>query len=247
MDCSYCGAPTPNAQRARADEQARQERATAAAAEGAKREQNAASEKMELAANKALILSLVGLFLCFIPILQIVSVVFYARARSLAKQLSVGVPVRATTGFVLSSLSLVVLTGGIVWAIVDDNQDQERADARIAALDAQARAGALQASLDWATACALAEIHALKDGYGAEKGRNLVHFDCVGKIMQQSGRPMLEHLSFRSNTNDKKFDVAVCFEHGAKWFVSEMNESRTCTNRAEPAAAAAKPTSPGAP
>jgi hypothetical protein len=201
---------------------------------------------MEKAANRSLVLSLVGTFLCFIPILQIVSIVSYLRARSLARQLSVGVPAQATTGFVLSSISMILVTAGITWAIVSDNRNQERADARIVALDAQAGAGALQPALDWATACALAEIHALKDGYAGQKGRDLVHFDCVGKVTQKSGRPVLEHFSFRSDSNDKKFDVGVCFDRGAKWFVSEMNDSHVCSQPAaeSAAAAAARPASP---
>jgi len=201
---------------------------------------------MEQAAKRSLILALVGFLLCFIPILQIVSIVSYLRARSLARQLSVSVPAQATTGLVLSSLSIILLTTGITWALVSDNRNQERADARITALHTQMKGGALQPSLDWATACALAEIHVLKDGYAGQKGRDLVHFDCVGKVTQTSGRPMLEHFSFRSDSNDKKFDVGVCFDRGAKWFVSEMNESHACSQSTaeSAAAAAARPRSP---
>jgi hypothetical protein len=197
---------------------------------------------LEQTANTALILSLVGLFVCFFPIFQILAMVFYVRARALARQLSVAVPPRAMVGFAFSVVSLLMLVGGISWAIVSDNMDQERADARIAALEAQARAGALQASLTWGTACALAEIHVLKDGYGSQKGKDLVHFDCVGKVKEASGRPMLEHFSFRGDTNKTKFDVGVCFNRGAKWYVTEVNESHECrllSTEPAPAAAAA--------
>lgn len=242
VDCAYCGAPTANAERVRAEEQARKERVASEQAEGARREQTALRDQLERVATRTLVLSLIGFFVCFIPILQIISMVSYMRARSMARRLSVAVPAQATTGFVFSSLSLTLAVVGIVWAIVSDNNDQERADMRIAVLDGQARVGSLQPSLDWATACALAEIHALKDGYAGEKGRNLVHFDCVGKIAQAPGRPMLEHFSFRSGSNDKRFDVTVCFDRGAKWYVAEMNESRTCRQPAtEPAAAAPAP------
>jgi hypothetical protein len=196
---------------------------------------------MEQAATRSLVLSLIGFFVCFIPILQIISLVYYMRARSLARQASADLPAQATIGMVLSSLSLIMLIAGLTWAIVSDGNNQERADARIAALDVQTKTSALQPSLDWPTACALAEAHALKDGYAGEKGRNLVHFDCVSKVTEQSGRPMLEHFSFRSDSNDKRYDVAVCFRRDAKWFVAELNESRTCPDPA--AAAATRPAS----
>jgi hypothetical protein len=240
VDCTYCGAPTPNAERVRAEEQAQKERAAAELAEGARREHAEQSERLEQTATRALTLSLVGMFICFIPVLQVIAVVSYLRARTLARQLSVGVPARATAGLLFSSVSLLLLVGGIVWAIVSDNLSQGRADERIAVLEAQARTGALQPSLDWATACALAEIHTLKDGIGSQKGKDLVHFDCVGKLTEQSGQPMLEHFSFRSDSKNTKWDVGVCFNRGAKWFVAEMSESHTCTPRivVTPAAAA---------
>jgi uncharacterized membrane protein len=83
-----------------------------------RREHTGLSERLERDANRSLVLSLVGFFLCFIPIFQVISIVFYVRARALARQLNVSVPAQATTGFVLSSLSLVLVVGGMAWAIV---------------------------------------------------------------------------------------------------------------------------------
>jgi hypothetical protein len=232
--CVYCRAPTPNAERARAEERARLERASAERAEGERREQASAREKLEQTATRVLILSLVGMFICFIPVLQIVAIVSYLRARSLARQLSLDVPARATAGFWLSSAWLVLLPAFVIWAIVRDNNIEERVGARLVALDAQTKVTALQPALDWATACALAEMHALKHGHADEKGKNLVHFDCAGKLAGTPQRPMLERFSFRSDLNDKRFDVAVCFERGAKWYAKELNAGHACSQAAPP-------------
>jgi hypothetical protein len=86
-----------------------------------------------------------------------------------------------------------------------------------------------QPDLDWTTACALAELHALKNGHGDERGKNFVRFDCKGKIAGTKERPMLEHFSFQSDINDDRFDVTVCFERGARWYVTEMTQGRACT------------------
>src|SRR5690242_16457543 len=99
--CVYCGAATPNAERIRAEERVRQERATADRAESDRRQQTAAREKMETAATRSLTFALVGSVICLLPVFQIVSVIFYLRARSFARQLSADLPMRATAGLVL--------------------------------------------------------------------------------------------------------------------------------------------------
>lgn len=226
--CEYCRAPTPYAERVQAEERAREEREKAKRAEAAKRERDDARQRMEQAASRSFAFALVGMVVCFIPILQIVSVVSYLRARSLSRQLSEAVPWKGTMGFVLSALWLLLVPALIVFAIIRDNGLEERTDARIAVLDAQVRTSALQQKLDWATACALAEIHALKNGYGDQKGKNLIRFDCSGKTAGTPDRPMLEHFSFGSELVDERFDVAVCFERGATWYVKEMTKNHTC-------------------
>jgi hypothetical protein len=228
LACAYCRAPTPAAARARAEESASRERALAQHAELERSQRAASSAKMDAAAGKSFVLALVGLVVCFIPILQIISIVFYFRARATARQLSVHVPWKATVGGVLSTISLLSTTVFLTWAFIRDGNLRDRADARIAALTPQANEGALRPTLDYRTACALAEIHALKDGSYGQDGWNLVDFDCKGKLDVKDETATLAAFSFKVETNDVRHDVTVCFSRGSKWYVTELSPTHTC-------------------
>jgi hypothetical protein len=75
----------------------------------------------------------------------------------------------------------------------EERARQDRATAQQA--EGARRASAQKPVLDWATACALAEIYALKNGHAGEKGKNLVHFDCTGSLAGSPDRPMLDHFA----------------------------------------------------
>jgi hypothetical protein len=239
LACTYCRAPTPAAARARAEETAERERALAEQA-GVERAQRAAvAAKMDAAASKSFVLALVGFVVCFIPLLQIISVVFYFRARAIARELSVQVPWKATVGGLLSTISFLSMTAFITWAIIRDGNLRARADARIAALSPQADDGALQSALDYRTACALAELYALKNGHFKQDGWNLVDFDCKGKLDVKNERATLTAFSFKIETNDVRHDVDVCFSRGSKWYVTELSAIHDCgASSAAPAASA---------
>jgi hypothetical protein len=183
---------------------------------------------MEAAAGKAFVLALIGFVVCFIPLLQIISVVFYFRARALARQLSVQVPWKATVGGVLSTVSLLSTTAFLTWAFVRDGSNKDRANARIAALAPQATNGALQPTLDYPTACALAEVYARKNGHDGEDGWELIDFDCRGKLDVNGERATLGTFAFNADTNHAKHEVTVCFSRGSRWYVTELSKNHGC-------------------
>jgi hypothetical protein len=163
-----------------------------------------------------------------LPVFPILSVLAYRRARELAKRLSVDVPGHATFGLVLSGLALVMLPLTLVVGLFADNAAEERTEKRIAALEARLATAAVQPNLDLTTACALAELHALKNGYADQRGKHLMQFDCGGTLGGTPSHPVLDRLAFTSDVNDKRLEVSACLEHGARWFVKELRADHAC-------------------
>jgi hypothetical protein len=228
LACPYCRAPTPVAARARDEEQRRASYEAAQHAYAAEHERRVGLDRLERAASTSLWTSLGSIILCCVPVLQAVSIAMYLRARSTAKALGVPVPAKATAGL---AVSLATLLGGgafMTWAFLRDRALATAAEERIAVLEKQTAASAQATSLDAPTACALAELHTLRDGFGGERGHNLTSFQCVGRLTVQSDRASVEDFRFRAESHDKKFTATVCLKRGAKWFVSEMKTDGDC-------------------
>ncbi len=134
LACSFCKAPTPLATqvRARQEEEARVRAAWQAQSESQKA--IAVQRRMESLATHALAWSIVGAFMCCLPV-SAIGVVQGLRARNLANQLHMPFSGKARTGLILGILgsitSIVLVTVGFVGAA----RDQEAADARIAQLE----------------------------------------------------------------------------------------------------------------
>ena len=226
--CRYCQRPTPYAAVHAREERARQERAAAAQAASVQRERSAAYTELDKLAKRSFIFSLLTLVTCGLPVFPILSILAWRRTRDLARRHSVDVPGRATFGLVLSSLALVLLPVSIVVGIVTDNASEARTAQRIGELETKVAATASAPTLDWQTACSLAELYALRNGYSEQRGKNLIQFDCGGTMSGTPARPVLDRVAFSTDVNDKRFEVSACFEKGARWSVRELRADRTC-------------------
>lgn len=219
LACSFCKAPTPLATqvRARQEEEARVRAAWQAQSESQKA--IAVQRRMESLATHALAWSIVGAFMCCLPV-SAIGVVQGLRARNLANQLHMPFSGKARTGLILGILgsitSIVLVTVGFIGAA----RDQEAADARIAQLETSIGPRAKAPTLEHDVACALAEIHARKSGFETQRGSSLDHFECVGRLSGGASEAQLENFRFTKSTT--KFDVNVCFKRGAQWFVQDV-------------------------
>jgi hypothetical protein len=192
------------------------------------REQVAARDELQKASSRALVFAILGSITCLLPIFSVLSAVWFFRARKIARQLSVDLPGRATFAVILSAFWIVTAPVFLVWAFVRDSALQERAERRILALESQLATPAQAPVLDAVTACALAELHALKSGYSGTQGKDLSHFDCPGAMSGSASRPVLDRFSFGTEHDSTRWNVAACFDRGTRWFVKELNAAHTC-------------------
>jgi hypothetical protein len=228
LACQYCRRATPYAAQHQAAERERETKAAAVKASGVAREQIAARSELDKASGRALVFGLLGSITCLLPLFSVLSLVWFFRARKLARQLSVDLPGRATFGGILSAFWLVMAPVFLTWAFVRDSQLQERADRRILALESQIAAPAQAPVLDGVTACGLAELYTLKTGYAGNKGKDLDAFDCPGAMTGSAAHPVLDRFSFGTEHDSTRYNVAVCFDRGTRWFVKELNAAHTC-------------------
>jgi hypothetical protein len=228
LACRYCRRATPFAAQHQAAAREREAKAAAEQAAGVARQQVTAQSELQKASTRALVFALLGSLTCLLPVFSVLSVVSFFRARKIARQLSVDLPAKATLGGILSVFWIVTSPVFLVWAFVRDSALQERADRRILALEAQIAAPAQAPVLDGVTACALAELHALKTGYSGTKGKDLGHFDCPGAMSGSAAHPVLGRISFGTEHDNTRYSVAACFDRGTRWFVKELNAAHTC-------------------
>lgn len=181
--------------------------------------------ELEGIASRTLGFSLGGLLLCCVP-LGGLGIWQGLRARTLARELGVDVPGRGKLGYVLSIVSCVTSVVIITWAMIQSHYDQEDASERIAKLEKRVGPKVASPTLDQNTACGLAEIHLLQNGWNSHPGYSLERFQCVGKLspLGTDGAD-LEDFRFGWGSNDK-YEIDVCFKHGAKWYVSEVRKGR---------------------
>ncbi len=237
MRCHNCGAsidsgaltcPFCKTQSAKGAEFQRQQEHAAGAhaawqAQTAAHQRNVRLLELDRAASRTLSWSIAGTVLCCLP-LGIVGIVQGARARTLARELGVGVPTRGKVGFILAFAASAFSVIGVSTAAISSHYDQEDAEARVALLEKRAAPKAALQTLDQPTACALAEVHFLREGWAGHPGHSLHGFGCVGKLVPLgTENAQLEDLRFRWSAT-QKFRVNTCFKRGAKWYVTEARE-----------------------
>lgn len=223
MACSFCQAPTAAAIRARQQAEYEQHQRAQQVAMAAQLERSAGLNRLQSTSTQSMWWSIAGLVVCCMPV-ALVGLVQGLRARGLAKTLNAPMPGQALTGLVLSGVGSLCSIGFYIYAIISSSQQDEAAAARIKVLDAQTQVPAMAAGLTQPTACALAEAYALKTGFAGNRGPTLDHFECLGRVVPTGDKADLEDFRFRKGAT-AKFDVHVCFKHGARWFVTALQEA----------------------
>jgi hypothetical protein len=221
LACPYCRFTTPAG--VVAHQRAEQERQSQAQwhAHAHYQHQVVANRRLDSASTQALVWSLVGIVLCCTP-MSVVGIVMGARARTIAAQTSAPVPGKATAGLVLGILGALWSLGFFGWAMIQSQMDEEATGERIAAIEKRVGAKASQAALSHDTACDLAEVYALRNGWAGNRGQSLKDFECVGKLTPTGDRAELEDLQFRHLGSS--YRVHACFKRGAKWYVTELRD-----------------------
>ncbi|MGH7284751.1 MAG: hypothetical protein ACRELY_24770 [Polyangiaceae bacterium] len=249
LTCPFCGLTTrAGAQAKTMQEQAAQSQAGLAAQWAMQRER---AMQMEIAslATQAMWWSIAGVAFCCLP-LGIVGIVQGLRAKGRAQAGNITVPGAATVGLVVGIISCVMSVALITYAAIDSSNEQDRANARVAAIDKQLGKKPEAATLDHDTACLLGEEYTLKNRFDDKPGYELQKFDCVGKLTQTADAAQLEDLKFHYNDDEEK--AFVCFKRGTKWYVDRLEvtgcESDTSSSSASASAdAAAAPSATTAP
>ncbi|HEY2517618.1 MAG TPA: hypothetical protein VGI39_42405 [Polyangiaceae bacterium] len=239
--CTYCGAPTAEAEaiRRRAEESAR---ASARSADAAYQKQSAdARVRLTRLARQSALWGVLGSLFCCTPA-GVAGLVLGLQARRLATELRESPPVQAMLGLALGALSTVGSVAFVIWAVISVQGDKDRAAHRITELEKQVATSVRAATLDHPTACALAEVYALRNGWSGQSGYSLQGFECAGKVAGTAERAQLEDLRFRADSAGP-YATFVCFKRGDSWFVGEMRTT-TCPDMLAPPAPA-PPAAPG--
>lgn len=210
LTCGYCGAPSPHAVRARnAADQAALEREEAALKD--------ARAQLDKRATNALIWSVVGVLVCCMPVPGLVGVL---KARGVAKEAKARgfvPPSTATVALVFGVLNLVTSAAfWIFFAFEMRAVSQRKAELHAAVADEVGRP-----QLEQQTACALAELRLLEDGWADhETGSSGMSdtFECAGRLEQDGERATLRAISFRLSGEERTV-LDACLERGARWHV----------------------------
>lgn len=183
--------------------------------------------RIEAAASSSLLWSLASIVFFCIPIPAILGVVMGLRARSLAQSVRLSTPIRATVGLVISALSGASFVVFMIWAIVAGQRDTAKIDKRKAELEKQIGTKATAATLDQSTACALGELKILAEGHNGSS--TYFHdYKCLGKIVTTGERASLEDFQYQDGSTGPLKKVAICFKHGALWYVDEVRDDGKC-------------------
>lgn len=209
LTCDYCGAPSPHAVRAKqARDQASLEREEA----GLRAEQAALNKS----ATYALVWSLAGLVTCCLPIPAGVAVFMGRRVQTRAKARGWVPPGTATAAVVLGGIGLAMFTAFAIFAAFELRATAQRKAELHAAIERTAQAEQLSQH----TACALAELRLLEDGYADHSGSSTMSdsFECAGRLEQVGAKATLHGFSFRM-ANKPRTELDACLERGARWHI----------------------------
>ena len=248
LTCPFCGLTTRAGVQARAmEEQAAQSRA-GLAQQWAMQQQRATQMEIASLGTQAMWWSIAGLAFCCLP-LGVVGIVQGVRARGRAQTANITAPGTAMAGLVIGIISCVTSIALFTYAAIDSQNEQDRANKRVAEIDKQLGKKPEAATLDHDTACLLGEEYTLKNSFDDKSGYQFEKFECVGKLTQTSDSAQLDDLKFHYNDEEEK--AFVCFKRGTKWYVDRLAtsgcEADTSIPSADTADASAAPAASTAP
>ncbi|MGZ3421358.1 MAG: DUF4190 domain-containing protein [Polyangiales bacterium] len=171
----------------------------------------------ESAANTALILSIVGVFLCCAPV-GAAGGYFGLKSMKLAKEGGKGTPGKALASVILASLSLVLTVGVIVGAIMEERRKAER----IAEADEKTKGKIEGKDLEKKVACALLEKQLLKGLYNDTTSVDDVKCSGDLDVDKDKGTAVLPRVTAKVVTDSKVF--TACFARAKRWFVVSVVE-----------------------
>ncbi len=212
LKCGYCGVASPHAVRA---QQARSQADLAREED----EIQSAQKALDKSATAALVWSIVGLVVCCIPIPGIVAIVLGRRVRIRSAARGWVPASTATAAMVLGAVNLCIFA---TFVVLVSNQMKELTELK-AALHAKAEAGANAKALAQPTACALAELRLLEDGWQEHMGSNTMAetFECDGKFETQGDTGVLKNLSFK-DTKKGRISLDACLLRGERWHIDRI-------------------------
>jgi hypothetical protein len=239
MDCENCGAALPpghpscaycgnvSATRAQELERQRQERDHLARSELSERER-----RLLRSSTLALVFGAVGILISCFPLPTVGAFVLVADAHKRARQLSLPLPARARLGLIFAVIGALLFVGFWAWLITDMEKDRVRASTRKAELTRLIASRDKLDVLTEQTACQLAELHVLNEGFEGDESTNyFVGFDCAGRLALDGERAKLPDFRFRTSSTRPVTSVTVCFKRGSRWLVSELSRSGDCRPR----------------
>ena len=211
LTCEYCGVASPHARRA-----------SAAASEAELAEAEARLRVAEAAVHRsgkvALVWSVVGVALCCLPVGSVVALLLAQRARTQARAAGLVAPSTTTAAMILGGLGLAAFVAFAGLVAAEMRAERERT-AQLHALTDEAAA---QPELTQPTACGLAELRLIEDGWDGRTGSSVYDtFECPGRVHQDGAGAVLEGMSIRPKRGERiLFDA--CLERGEKWFVRAL-------------------------
>lgn len=212
MACAYCGAASLHAVRAH---QAKSQEALAQDEAQLKADQAA----LNRGAVVALIWSLVGVFLCCVPIPGIVAIVLGHRVRTRTQARGWAPNATSTLAMVFGGVNIAAFLG---FAVLVANEMQTLSQ-RKSELHAALGEATDAAVLSQQTACQLAELRLLEDGWDKHSGNaTLVEtFECAGRLEQSADRAVLHGLTFRF-ASERRFTLDACLRRGQRWRLDRL-------------------------
>ncbi|MCA9579167.1 MAG: hypothetical protein R3B40_20085 [Polyangiales bacterium] len=184
-------------------------------------QKNQASTVLDQNATYALVTSLMGSLCCCFPA-SIASIVLFFRVRSIAREHGLVLPTRAMVALVISVLGLLASVGAYTTFVLEQRAHEERVER----LRAQLAGPRAQPTLDRATACGLAELHVLENGFGGTAGMSVKDILCPGHVTQSGETATLDAFQFRAGSTTHQ--LRVCLAQAPTWSVLGFRRAVAC-------------------
>lgn len=218
--CAFCGTVSLPARLQLQGEAARQQAISAPIIAQQAIARRVAQNNTEQAASRALLWGILAPFFVCLPIPSVLAVLARNRAVRIAKEGGVEVPARATVGYLLGLLSAVGFVVCIVAISISVYHDDQRVDARKAALAKIIAAKGTTPTLDHDFACALAEKSLLTDGFnGSTDTGSFRDLECAGSLRIVKDRAEMADFKLKTTSSGGPVSATICFKHGNSWFV----------------------------